>query len=1003
VALLIELLRPDDLLALTIEARNLRLDTSNPRTPKLVLDKPNKAAYLIVRFAPQHILEKAYFEVGNVKNQPPGQTQLPPPPATTDPLDAPGSVPSRMAGGSDLVFKLPPNLTSIPYTTQALLDWKKFDLVVSPAAQGKKVPPPVKPPTDQETAIELPYGLVISPDANAGWVHSMVPEVFKGRVALWHTRLARWKETVTKTGKVRFLEEASEQNQIPFRAIWCENFVDHGVIPPLGTESPFRAAMSPHDRPQIVILTTGTTGYFIPNPNDGSSPFTPTPAKASRMFLSTLGGWLTSRGSWPNLPTYTATDGSLQSLDLTEWVHVATQGRDHYVRIVYEGYLYPFGHRASLIKVTERKVVPTGTDPVVNMTTAYLRQHMYIVVREREKTYGSEPYKFSKREMPFWQSVRINTKVTPDIDLPQMLSGDGNPHDSFWINVGGQGFDFHVTATDLSGKHIDFLAKLIFMANSEPFPLFLQQVYAGSGNQRLCFVQGQKVAYVDPAAGDVTLKTNGLFFDTQFLHTQQPFPVVPFIPTLDHSAVSVTALEHILGVTTPVDIGWYNGYLTKGLDSNAGVFAELIGPQPKVEFTADKAGGLATPKMSLTALSARKGLVAGNADDAAAGNIKPSQFFGDITAELFGTIPIQQLIPVQGLIARADLNAPEIRTLLQPNSQAPDTIVTKLEWSPQLAPYNNPPVTLDFNAGGQSALTLKVRLARSLKGDPPTSDATGELSHFMITLADVIGVQIDSLKFSSKNGAKSTVEAKLPSSSPVKFIGPLSFVQTLADILPPGIFGGSGVQIQLKPDFIRATLTIGLPTIACGVFSLEHISFMAGLDLPYLDGKPGFEFAFASRSAPFLLTVEIFGGGGFVHLLLNTDGVQMVEGSLEFGGNFCFDIGVASGGVHVMAGIYFQMRNTGSTITGFVDIGGELSVLGGIISVSIDLNLSLSYDTGTHKVTGKATLSISVHIIFFSVSVSVSVEKSFGTSGGDPRVKDLMSAGNWANYAAAFA
>ena len=43
------------------------------------------------------------------------------------------------------------------------------------------------------------------------------------------------------------------------------------------------------------------------------------------------------------------------NLDLSEWVHVAAQGRDHYVRIVYEGELRAFGHRAALVKVTERK------------------------------------------------------------------------------------------------------------------------------------------------------------------------------------------------------------------------------------------------------------------------------------------------------------------------------------------------------------------------------------------------------------------------------------------------------------------------------------------------------------------------------------------------------------------------------------------------------------------------------------------------------------------------
>jgi hypothetical protein len=150
--------------------------------------------------------------------------------------------------------------------------------------------------------------------------------------------------------------------------------------------------------------------------------------------------------------------------------------------------------------------------------------------------------------------------------------------------------------------------------------------------------------------------------------------------------------------------------------------------------------------------------------------------------------------------------------------------------------------------------------------------------------------------------------------------------------------------------------------------------------------------------------VECIGGGGFVHLVLTADGIQMVEGALEFGGEFSIDLGVASGGVHIMAGIYFQLAGSNSTLTGFVDIGGEVSVLG-IISISIDLNLSLSFihTSSGNKIQGRATLSISVHIIFFSISVSVSVERSFGSGSGDPRVSDVLTAGDWSNYALAFA
>jgi hypothetical protein len=449
----------------------------------------------------------------------------------------------------------------------------------------------------------------------------------------------------------------------------------------------------------------------------------------------------------------------------------------------------------------------------------------------------------------------------------------------------------------------------------------------------------------------------------------------------------------------------YSGYLSNGLDTNAAVFAQVTSPVD-LAFSANTSGGFATPKLSLTALSAKKGLVAGDPNDAAQGVIQPKAFFSDLSARLFGTVPLQALIKADALgHAPADKNAPEIRTTYTPNRKNATALVTKVSWSPDLAPYRVDPVHVDLNQNGQTTvLTLNAKLTTSLTGGPSESNIQGELTNFMLTLLDVVGITFNSLKFTSKNGQKMIVKADLPSTNPIAFEGELDFIQKLADILPPGIFGGKGPSIDLLPDRIRVTYTLGLPPVSVGVLSLEGISIMTGLDLPYLDGKPAFEFAFASRSSPFLITVECLGGGGFVHLVIDADGVQMVEGALEFGGEFSLDLGVASGGVRIMAGIYFQLTGTKTVITGFVDVCGEVSVLG-IISISMDLNLSLTYQVSGNKklVEGRATLTVSVHVLFFSASVQISMEKSFAANGGDPRITDVISAQDWAAYAAAFA
>ena len=88
-------------------------------------------------------------------------------------------------------------------------------------------------------------------------------------------------------------------------------------------------------------------------------------------MLTALGGWLDSRGAWEP-----------PGLSVEEWVHRAAMARDHYVRVVYRGFLFPFGHRVSLVKVSERKFHNgKATEEQVPGNTAYLRQRLFIVDR----------------------------------------------------------------------------------------------------------------------------------------------------------------------------------------------------------------------------------------------------------------------------------------------------------------------------------------------------------------------------------------------------------------------------------------------------------------------------------------------------------------------------------------------------------------------------------------------------------------------------------------------
>ena len=66
VELTLTIVRPDDLLVLSVQAVNLRLDTSQPNRARLVPDTPGEAAYLVYVFPPQSVAEQAFFETASV-------------------------------------------------------------------------------------------------------------------------------------------------------------------------------------------------------------------------------------------------------------------------------------------------------------------------------------------------------------------------------------------------------------------------------------------------------------------------------------------------------------------------------------------------------------------------------------------------------------------------------------------------------------------------------------------------------------------------------------------------------------------------------------------------------------------------------------------------------------------------------------------------------------------------------------------------------------------------
>ncbi|WP_030864895.1 hypothetical protein [Streptomyces sp. NRRL S-37] len=277
----------------------------------------------------------------------------------------------------------------------------------------------------------------------------------------------------------------------------------------------------------------------------------------------------------------------------------------------------------------------------------------------------------------------------------------------------------------------------------------------------------------------------------------------------------------------------------------------------------------------------------------------------------------------------------------------------------------------------------------------------GRLRDVALVIGDVVRVEIADLEFRAAPGNKPDVSA---SGLEMRFLGDLRFIDTLRSALPADAFG-SGAYVDVQPWGIRTGYALALPAIGIGVFSLADVSLRTELTIPFDPGKAlSFRFSVSERQRPFNVTVSLFGGGGHFSLLVDAAGVIEVEGAIEFGGGAALNLGVASGGVTVMAGVRFEVRDKGAKVGGYLRCNGFLSVLG-IVTVSVEFYLELTYEKHGNEsvVRGRGTLTVSVKIAFFSKSVSLELERSFSGAPGDPSFVDCFDKEtHWEDYCLGF-
>ncbi|MBR0820239.1 hypothetical protein [Bradyrhizobium liaoningense] len=197
---------------------------------------------------------------------------------------------------------------------------------------------------EELTALEVPWGLIVKPVADDGAVVSRHPSAPLD----FDGTTALWRtRIVTEAGAPLRLEPLRVERAEPF---------------------------------PIPLTRANRTQIFLQRPA----------AEASRLELSALGASLTASGKWRAF----------------EWDHRATLGRDQTVRTVTKGVLYPLGHKAVFIEMTER----SDLEPI-----AVLRKTRTLIVTEAVTADPVQP-RF-RNAFPF-SAVELTTLLFENIDEP---------------------------------------------------------------------------------------------------------------------------------------------------------------------------------------------------------------------------------------------------------------------------------------------------------------------------------------------------------------------------------------------------------------------------------------------------------------------------------------------------------------------------------------------------------------------------------------------------------
>ncbi|HEV7896851.1 MAG TPA: hypothetical protein VGP31_03280 [Planosporangium sp.] len=1051
----LHMVRPLDMLVLDFDFYNL-LPALDADPPVLRRVDPFASASIVAHFASQHVMEQTIY--ADVVDPP-----------------APGAAVSKGVGPSRIVFAVPDTVNVLAYSEQGLLQWWQWVMRV---VAGPSVP------DDLQTDLLLVDWLHLTPDQQATWAHASEPVTHGGRTELWHTRLSL-RDKDGKPQESIGVSTPADSAVATVRAVYADKPASDderklfGALFPEGFNNPpeqiVRLSSDPavpaHKPVRADLLSLSAAGSTL----DLAGQWAPVAG-------FDLKGW--EHHSWLGRDNKVVIEeyGFLfpfgHRAELTaetkrlvdEKTGVAYLRQRRFIRITQRVKTYPAPYQPSggrafpfadiTITNTALPDLPSTVEPLVaGNDTAFWIQDIN-AVKPDGKTHSDVVFAVVATDL----SGRRIEFTTPMAFMPG--SASVNPTDPLFVSVRNR-FGGYAGVADppLDGRRvIDLRGQEVSYAWEEQpgtasFPTI--RWYWG----------------VDSPPPDVK---------PQVLDS----PV--FYPNLLAGEAQIPAVDATIGPGGPVFLVHDKAYLAGGFGHNKALAAAGNDPQifvrvqdsiaaiaklqsgagdSPVSRTVDnslKSGGIATPNLQVGAISLALGAVSGSQDSIDkvqdSGKIDFKAYFPDLgntlqQAALFGEILLGHLfedgyVSSHGFRISKQTDYPKDKNGNLDRTKKPTGQTVMLSFQAQ--PVSTGPLLVTKDPAGHNltgfVLDCVNRVDYLARNEDTSDKATitvyGILTNFSLDLSPII-LSFTKFGFEYQVGGKPKFQPEIES---VKFKEPLDFINTIQKFIS-GVFGnsnesggggggggGSGppapdkkpklgfALMEFDIDQIGLGVKLDVPSLPLGLFSLEGISFTAGVILPFNPVSPipfqrkralvRARFGFGTSADKFKVTVYGLGGGGHFTIEVSTAGVEVLDASIEIVGNLAVDLFVAAGRLTIEAGIYFHLDNTAGvavTLRGFVKATGRLSVIG-LINITAEFYADLEYvnKDGHAAVTGHAHVTVSIDILFFHTSVSVEFQKTFvGSDTNSARALasaartntfgDLVSRDDWNLYCASFA